>query len=188
MTQLIGASGKEYNESPQFLAWVKLVFDRDNKKTFGNFTQAALAAYGLNGDNQTDYNSAAIIGHKNYKKVNDLASIYLQKKNVSFGLMMDALLAKMAASPSLDSWNVIMDLMGYDRPNKNQIQFNQNVQQNFIQINEQQLTTINEQAGLDQLGEEELVNVLIKGEIRGEGEISSESIHNRELPGKTSSK
>lgn len=179
--KLKGSSGKIYKESFKFDKWVSLVLDQNNKRTFGNFTQGAITAYSLDEKDITQYNMASAIGSQNYRKLKDIASLTLQKKGVTFGFLIDVLMAKMHSSQSSTWWEIVMEMMGYrDRAQVNVNQYNQN--NNYLAVNDEQLKRKIEDFGSESLREEALAEVLVEGDLARENEqVSSVEIHSEEL-------
>ncbi len=109
----------KYRQSPKFNRWLDLFLDKGNKYNlspapFGNATQSAIYAYSLN--KETQYWVGAQIGHKNIKKVKNLASLYLDKQGVTYGKMTDIIFNKMLKSNSPDMWFMILEMLGHPVP------------------------------------------------------------------------
>lgn len=163
--EVLGASGKIYRESMKFNEWTRLILDKKNTDTFGNFTQAALLVYALDESDPKQYSTANAIGSQNYRKLKDIASLTLQKKGLTFGSLMDILMARAATSQSSTWWEITMEMMGYRdrRPAANINQYNQI--NNFIPLNDEQLGQQFQDAALADLGETELTQILIAGDV-----------------------
>lgn len=82
----------KYRDTPKFRLWLQLFSDKGNKKTFGNQTQSAIEAYGL--DPVAQYDTAAVIGHKNIKKVKFLARTVYNQMGVTYGTVLAAIWKK----------------------------------------------------------------------------------------------
>ncbi len=113
----VQAIDQGFRKSPKFSLWVNYFLDKDNQfglNTFGNQTQAAIHAYNL--DTVSQYQSAAVIGHENLKKLKSVASAYLTKKGLTFGTMLDIAAAKMAKSTNPQWWMIVAEMMGIIEP------------------------------------------------------------------------
>jgi hypothetical protein len=178
--KLIGSSGKVYRESLKFNEWTRLILDKKNQETFGNFTQAALIVYGLNEDDPSQYATASVMGSQNFRKLKDIASLTLQKKGVTFGFLMDILMARMATSQSSSWWEITMEMMGYrSRAPINVNQYNNNT---YIAINDEQLGQQFKDSGIESLSKEALSQIFVEGDLAGGDEqVPTPPIHQEEL-------
>lgn len=107
----------QYRLTPKFEKWRQLYLDESSKETFGNATQSALRAYNL--DPATQTGSAAVIGHENLRKLNNLRTIvgqYLEEHGFTLPVFINHALQKMAASSSDRWWRNLLLLAGYIDP------------------------------------------------------------------------
>ncbi len=78
-------------------------------KNGGNATQAALTIYKC-----PSYGMAAKVGHFALKQSKDLARLYLEKKGVTYGRLLDVATEKMMESKAPDWWDRLMKLADYE--------------------------------------------------------------------------
>ncbi len=114
------------NARPKLALWAKYFFDRANKKTYGNKTQSAMAAYSL--DPETQYWSAAKIGQENYKKLSIFATGYYDADGMTVAKVLD-LIAVHAVAGKAKALEMLAILTDVYNPKLAQITIN-NTQNN----------------------------------------------------------
>lgn len=107
---------KKTKATPKMARWIQLFLDKNNKVTFGNRTQSALLAYGLNKDDPTDYNSARHIGWENYTKVNNLAAEYLEQQGMNTAKILDLIVAQATSKNYGKALQILTEITGIYNP------------------------------------------------------------------------
>lgn len=72
-----------YRETRKFNEWLRYFLESKNRETYGNATQSALKVYGA-----SSYDSAASIGHQNFKKLQFLSVKILDIEGFGFADLM----------------------------------------------------------------------------------------------------
>lgn len=109
---------KKYRETLKYNLWVKYFLGLEGdpkvrKETFGNATQSVIKAYKL--DPIKQYGSAGTIGWENLKKLENTASIILEKQGLTFGRLMEIGAEKMQKG-GYGTWERFMERVGYFEP------------------------------------------------------------------------
>lgn len=117
-------------ETIKFNLWAKYFSDKTDRICYGNATQSAIKAYKY--DIPKQYHLASVVGSKNMRKYEFLASMICDQEGFSFGELMKIGLKKMLDGNFKD-WEQMMVRLGYFEPEK-QLTANTQVN-NFSQIN-----------------------------------------------------
>lgn len=117
---------KQLELTAKFKKWHELYFDKSNKKTYLNATQAAIEAYP-----DATYGSARVIGSENLAKLNSVRQHIADDLGYTLPEMMKIGLAMMIKG-SFSDWERMMQLLGHiDDPKhpgpNNNFQFNLNL-------------------------------------------------------------
>lgn len=91
---------------PKLNKWLQLFLDRTNKQTFGNRTQSAIVAYDLDPVNQ--YRTAMTMGWENYRKLETVASQYLEAQGMTAGKVIDLITAH-----AVNKGGKALEMLGY---------------------------------------------------------------------------
>lgn len=116
------------NATPKLARWINLFLDKSSKETYGNRTQSAIMAYNL--DPQTQYYSAGVIGHENFKKLKMVASEYFEREGMTVGKQLDLLVAKAVNTNNAKYLITMMEMTGVYTP-KPTIAVQNNTQNNI---------------------------------------------------------
>ncbi|GIW70191.1 MAG: hypothetical protein KatS3mg101_0938 [Patescibacteria group bacterium] len=92
--------------TPKFKEWVRLYFDRNNKETFLNATQAAMRVY------DATYESAQTIGWENLRKLERASAKILESMGMTFPELLKLGLKKVSEGTYSD-WDKFMERLGY---------------------------------------------------------------------------
>lgn len=123
----INAHNTQYRETGKFDQWVKHYMDETDKECYLNATRSAMKAY------QTEnYQTAAVIGHKNIKKYKTLAVITLEKLGFTFSELMKIGMKKMMDGNYKD-WESFMERLEYFE-NRKIIELNQSEPYDFANL------------------------------------------------------
>ncbi len=123
---------KEYRDTIKFENWCRYFFDIQNKETYGNKTKSAIRAYNL--DPVKDYASAGSMGYQNFNKLQNVGTMYLDSKGITYPRLMDLAVSRMSESKTTAWWDRIMEQGGYKKP-KEELQTVTNTQINNYNIN-----------------------------------------------------
>ena len=106
---------RRFGNTKKFQDWCSYFFDSSNKITYGNRTQAAIKAYGL--DPVTQYNSASCIGYSNYRKLQiwgvNPGQAMLDEMGLGYGQLLLIGVNKMLKG-SVSDWSKFMEFVGYE--------------------------------------------------------------------------
>lgn len=130
----------KYKLTPKFNRWCELYTDPKNKRTYGNKTESAIQAYGLDPVKQRVV--AGSMGYQNFKKLQNAASIFAEQKGYTFDKWLDVGWLKMLQSNSPDWWDRVGDLTGY-RSMKPAVVVQNNTQNNQYNLNAPEVVDFN---------------------------------------------
>jgi len=133
-----------YRETKKYNLWARYFTDDNNKKTWGNATQSAIAAYGYGTPGQ--YHLASITGSKNMRKYEFLATSMLDKIGFSFGELLKIGVKKVLDGTYKD-WESLMERLGYFEGKYSPQQLNQFNQFNIENLS-QDIARSREERGL----------------------------------------
>ncbi|OHD82123.1 MAG: hypothetical protein A2355_07965 [Spirochaetes bacterium RIFOXYB1_FULL_32_8] len=102
-------------ETIKFNLWAKYFSDKTDRLCYGNGTQSAIKAYGY--DIPRQYHLASVVGSKNMRKYESLASMICEQEGFSFSELMKIGLKKMLDGNFKD-WEQMMVRLGYFVPEK----------------------------------------------------------------------
>lgn len=105
-------------ETIKFNLWTKYFSDKTDRLCYGNATQSAIKAYKY--DVPRQYHLASVVGSKNMRKYEFLASMICDQEGFGFGELMKIGLKKMLDGNFKD-WEQMMVRLGYFVPEKQMI-------------------------------------------------------------------
>lgn len=97
----------EYISTFKFEKWCEYLFDKNNKQTYGNATQAALRAY-----NTGSYKAATVIGHENLVKLSFVKQGIADNEGFGIGEFIKIAIAK-AMKGEYGDWESLGMQLGY---------------------------------------------------------------------------
>lgn len=112
---------KKYYITPKYQMWEEYFLDKKNKDTFGNATQSACKAYGLDPHDPKAYNVASVVGHKNLRKVKDLRRKYWEAQGLTPGKLLEVYNNMMLERKDVNMLYSIGDDIGAPLPEYKQV-------------------------------------------------------------------
>lgn len=131
-----------FDKYPKLKKWVQLFTDQDNRETYGNRTESAMQAY-----NCKDRIVAASIGYQNFRKLQGLASIFVENKGITIEKIITVLATRAITSENPKWFEMFTEMMGIRDPKGASVVIN-NVQQNntmITDISDEEKKSFNEQ-------------------------------------------
>lgn len=113
-----------FDKYPKLKKWVQLFTDPKNKQTYGNRTESAMQAY-----NCKDRIVAASIGYQNFRKLQGLASIFVENKGITIEKLITVLATRAITSENPKWFEMFAEMIGIRDPKGASMIIN-NVQQN----------------------------------------------------------
>ena len=102
-------------ETIKFNLWAKHFSNKTDRLCYGNATQSAIKAYGY--DVPRQYHLASVVGSKNMRKYEYLASDFCETEGFGFGALLKIGIKKMIEGSYYD-WEDFMVLIGYFKPDR----------------------------------------------------------------------
>lgn len=118
-----------FEKYPKLKRWVQLFTDLNNKETYGNRTESAMQAY-----NCKDRIVAASIGYQNFRKLQGLASIFVEDKGITVEKLMTVLSTRAIMSENPKWFEMLTEMIGIRDPKGAQVLIQNNIQNN-AQVN-----------------------------------------------------
>lgn len=132
----------QYKLTPKFTAWVTYFTDPKEKGTYGNKTESAIKAYNLDPVKQRAV--AGSMGYQNFKKLQNVASMFAEQKGYTFDKMLDAAWLKFLKSEDPAWFDRLADWFGV-RDLKPTTLIDARSQTNIINVPEGEKKTFNDQ-------------------------------------------
>lgn len=129
-----GVSFKRKKKIPikkdEFVEWVEKEIEEE---TYGNKTFSAIVAYGL--DPVKQYQSAAVIGYENFKKLKGFASMHLERQGFTVDKLIDIAANRAVTTENKAWWDEVAILSDIKQPPGTPMMVQNNTQINNVDIN-----------------------------------------------------